>query len=316
MSLMTRPHREVVRHPGEPRVSASAGRLLCVVVVAAAAAMAVACGGIERRIGASAARTVEHTGAQFRSGPGRDSLIASTDSIASYLASAVTRRVLPVIDTVETQLLASVQSALYEVRDSLTGAVTVHWTPAIQGLIAGSVGAAGQQGQYELAALLRTLQAESQTQLLPLIHLAVGNATAAALDGVAARLGPHFQAGLLALADSVARVGARAAVGQTTPIWKNLQWLLVLAGMIVFALLALWFHLQRRRVERDRDRSVAALAATTDAIHEVGARDVAQAVQRRARQRDVEPWLREFLRERGALVSAPETEGEPVAHGN
>jgi hypothetical protein len=297
-------------------VSERAARLLCVMVVAAAAAAAAACGGIEQRIGASAARTIEHTGAQFRSGPGRDSIIASTDSLASYLSAAVTRRVLPALDTVETQLLATVQSALYEVRDSITGAVTVHWTPAVEALIAGSVGSAGQQGQHELAALLRTLQAESQYHLLPLIDLAVGNATAAALDGVAARLGPQFQAGLLALADSVARVGARAAVGQTTPIWKNLRWLLVLAGMIVFALLALWFHLQRRRVERDYDRSVAALAATTDAIHETGARDVAAAVQRRARQRDVEPWLREFLRERGALVSAAETADEPVAHGH
>jgi hypothetical protein len=292
------------------------GRLLCVIVLSAAAAAATACGGIERRIGASAARTIEQTGAQFRSGPGRDSIIASTDSIASYLSAAVTRRVLPALDTVETQLLAAVQSALYEVRDSVTGALTVHWTPALAGLVAGTVGSAGQQGQHELAALLRTFQAESQYHLLPLIDLAVGNATAAALDGVAARLGPQFQAGLLALADSVARVGARAAVGQTTPVWRNLRWLLLLAGMIVFALLALWFHLQRRRVERNYDRSVAALAATTDAIHETGARAVAEAVQRRARQRDVEPWLREFLRERGALVSTPDTADEPVAHGH
>jgi hypothetical protein len=292
------------------------GRLLCLAVVAAAAASAAACGGIERRIGVSAARTIEHTSAQFRSGAGRDSIMASTDSLASYLAGAVTRRVLPALDSVETQLLGTVQSALYEVRDSITGALTVHWTPAIEGLIASSVGSAGQQGQHELAALLRTLQAESQYHLLPLIDLAVGNATAAALDGVGGRLGPQFQAGLLALADSVARVGARAAVGQTTPIWKNLRWLLVLAGMIVFALLALWFHLQRRRVERDYDRSIAALAATTDAIHETGARTVAEAVQRQARQRDVEPWLREFLRERGALVSTPETADEPVAHGH
>ncbi len=274
------------------------------------------CAAIGKPIGRGAL-----AGAQsyVRTEPGRDSVRAMIDTLLAHTG----RSSQPVLDTATTRLLAKAQlaldtatsrlsaaeeHALLRTRDSLTAVLRGQWSDALAQLARSGVHGAGEQGSLELARLILGLRGT----IMPHLDSAVSIAAAHAIDSIssrfAMRLSGDLRAGLVLVADTVARVGARAAVqaagtaAPQTPLWKRVTKIagFAIGGLILAALIlaAAWLYRERKRKEE-------MLSVVTEEIHRSGDENLKSRIKMRATQRQIEGTLRSYLVEHKLLDEEP-----------
>jgi hypothetical protein len=306
----------------ECRSAAPANKILLLILSTVIVLGSVGCAAIGKPIGRGAL-----AGAQryVRTEPGRDSVRAMIDTLLAHAG----RSSQPVLDTATTRLLVKAQLALdtatarlsaaeervlVRTRDSLTAVLRGEWSDALAKLARAGVQGAGQQGTIELARIVLGLRTEMDRQLITHLDNAVAAAAGNAIDSIssrfAVRLSTDLRAGLVLVADTVARVGARAAVesaGSTAPktsAWKRATKIAIYAigGVILAALIlaAAWLYNERRR-----NREM--LAVVTEEIHRSGDSKLKSRIKTRATQRQIEGALRDFLVEKKLVDPVPDT---------
>jgi len=240
-------------------------------------------------------------------GATRDSVREMLDSIAAYAGGAVSRGVLPPIDSAVDRVVTRAELAMERVEasvnrleDTTLARLRGPMSDAVNDLIRSGTATFGNEGAAQVDIMLAAIRSGFETELAPALNATI----ASAVDTMVGRLAVNLQGELLGVlaraADSIAAAGARAAVRagdeqvQRSPFMQNLR---LWGPWIAIALLSIglgWYWYTRRRSER-------ALTAVMTAIRDTGNDEVRRDIRTEAERRNVEAWLNKFLRRRGYL---------------
>lgn len=304
---------------GDRRSRPPRPRVLTIAVLLSAAAATSGCA----TIGHDAARDLLSGAQSYVRHEGRDSVQAMVDTLVASLVVAYEGRALPSLHSSLDDLLGSslsrldsaadgildrAQADLMAAEDTLAVRIRTSLSDALEELVRANLTAAGEASRTEIAAVGEEMARSLSRDVLPELEGFMARAAARAADSVAVvfagRLGTDLRLGLVAVADTVARVGARAAVqeadraaGEGT-VFRTLAW--ILGGAVIIALLLLGIWLFRERKQRQQTEE--ALNVLARAIRDGGSEALRQDVKVEAMHRRLEPWLHEYLAKNGYLV--------------
>ena len=252
-------------------------------------------------------------------GSGRQQTQQMVDSLMGYAARAYRKQAAPEIEgTVQTvlhraesaadstsaRLFARGGTALGDLNSQADAAIRGSLNQALQQLIRDNLRAAGTEGAADVDRLSAALAA-NMAVLLPRLDSAAArttaNATTAATEQLALQLNTTLKDALVNATRDIARTAAQTALEQADESSRG-SWIVRVGiwlgvGLIValLALAAAWFFRQHKRTR-------AALDVVTQAVRDTGDARLAEEIKARATSRDVEPFLHDFLQERGYLA--------------
>jgi hypothetical protein len=253
-------------------------------------------------------------------GSGRQQTQQTVDSLVRFAALAYRNQAAPeiegtvqnvlhraesAVDSTSTRLLARGNTAVGDLNDGAEAALRGSLNQALQQLVRDNLRTAGNAGSADVDQLSRALGANLAI-LLPHLDSAASQASAnvtnAAAEQLALRLNTTLREALVNATRDIAKTAAQTAIreadkaGSQTTFAKTATWI---GGGFVVALLALalaWFI-------RLHQRTRAALDVVTQTVRDAADPRLKDEIKARATSRDVEPWLNDFLQQRGYLGS-------------
>jgi hypothetical protein len=233
----------------------------------------------------------------------RDSVKRLLDSLAAYTGAAIANHLRPPVDTTLQLLLARGESALLRSEDSTIARLRGPLSQALDELISTKLELAGMKARYQADSLVLALGGRVSSDISPRLDRATANLIDTAAEKLAASLRGALLESLLLASDTIASRATSAvsraatqAVDQTPLVQKLKRWAPI-AIVIVLVVAIFWMVWLLRTSRR-------ALDVVTAAIHERGDESLRREVKMKATQRKIEPYLHEFLEDRGYLPTA------------
>jgi hypothetical protein len=250
-----------------------------------------------RRTGRSLGQDVAQGGLEYlRSDSGRQHIRAFADSSLYSAAAAFRAQVQPTVDSTLQETLRRGTAALGQAEDDLAAQLDGQVSEALTALVRRNLRAAGDEGRTQLDLTLRRLSDGMERDLTPALQRSVTAATQSFMAQLSASVRQELrQAAESAFAGAVrAGVQAGGREAQRSPAWRTVLWIVGIGVAAIVFLGIAW-------LVRERRRSVAALDVVAEVINQSGTQDMKEQIKRRARDRDVEGWLRHHLQSRGYI---------------
>lgn len=252
-------------------------------------------------------------------GSGRQQTQQTVDSLVRFAALAYRKQAAPEIegtvqnvlhraesaaDSTTTRLLARGNTAVGDLNDSADAALRGSLNQALQQLVRDNLRTAGNAGSADVDLLSQRLGANLNI-LLPHLDSAAtqasANVTNAAAEQLALRLNTTLRDALVSATREIAKTAARSAimeadsVGSQTKLAKTATWIGAGIAAVLVAMAIAWFV-------RLHQRTRAALDVVTQTVRDSADPRLKEAIKARATSREVEPWLHDFLQQRGYLA--------------
>ncbi|MFL5538111.1 MAG: hypothetical protein ACJ8J0_03930 [Longimicrobiaceae bacterium] len=240
------------------------------------------------------------------------------DSLMAYAARGYAQQLAPQVqgtvhtalldvqgtaDTTTARLIARGGAAFTDLNGQASAALRGSLNEAIQQLVRDNLRTAGREGSADVDVLSRAIAA-NMAVLLPHLDsaaaLAAGNVTDAASEHLANQLNTTLRTSLLDATREIARTATKAALEQADRTSRTSWVAKVAIGLSVATILAI-LVLAAAYFFRQHKRTRAALDVVTQAVRDSGDPRLKEEIKARAASREVEPFLHDFLQERGYL---------------
>jgi len=252
-------------------------------------------------------------------GSGRQQTQQTVDSLVRFAALAYRTQAAPeiegtvqtvlhraesAVDSTSTRLLARGGTAVGDLNDGAEAALRGSLNQALQQLVRDNLRAAGNAGSADVDQLSRALGANLSI-LLPHLDSAAtqasANVTSAAAEQLALQLNTTLREALVNATRDIAKTAARSAIeeadkaGSETTFAKTAMWVGGGIAAVLVAMAIAWFIRLHRRTR-------AALDVVTQTVRDSADPRLKEEIKARATSREVEPWLHDFLQQRGYLA--------------
>jgi hypothetical protein len=254
-------------------------------------------GCLLRGPGRSLGRGVVQGGLEYlRSDSGRQHVRAFADSSLHSASVAFRAQVQPALDSSVRETLERSTDALQRAEDDLATRLDGRISDALTALVRRNLRAAGDEGRTQLDLTVRRLGENMERDLTPALQRSVTAATQSFMTQLSASVRSELREAAESAFAAAVRAGVREGSheAQRSPTLRTVLWI---AGIGVAAIIFLgvaW-------LVRERRRSVAALDVVAEVVKQSGSQDMKEQIKRRARDQDIEGWLRRHLERQGYL---------------